>query len=474
MMERTMPSRRSTVLLIALLSSLETLQGSACSSSDDTPGVQHGDASARAAQAEPVVAPKQLPDAAHEQLEKDARALLAAWEAAQDSGDFAAYEHLYASRFTGVKRSGPRTRNFERKGWLKDREHMFKKPMQVDFTLQSLSVQDAAVTVLGTQSFSTAGYADRGQKAFTLAHDGGALRIVREEMLASDLGPAPTISARMVVDVPEGPVLVILGRASEATPGGERVSVHATFPSVLVRTAQVASAPSDANAFLAGDVQLVGPDGVCTTRGRALRIAHVGYAHFGQVAVWRGEAPELPKPSEQELAQQIHDLNPAGFWAVELESRCVKDPLVAVPGKGPITVYTRGEVSKETHDLVLKRFAKLPFVRALPREEREVALGELIPNGFNSGSHQLVSAESASGCSAPVLHALFDMEHGGKLGFAGDQGGLEHVKAVADLDGDGQPELIMRTAIGADTWGIVDPAGTPKLMVSFPYYDCPC
>ena len=460
----------------ALIATLMTglLGAVACGSSEPKPASHATDASTQAPQTAPPGPTKTADDGAAKQQEKEANALLTAWQTAQNNGDFAAYEQLYAARFTGVKRSGPRTRNFERKGWLQDREHMFAKPMKVDFIVQSVSSQGATVTVLGTQSFSTAGYADRGQKAFTLAHEGNSLRIVREEMLASDLGPAPTIPARMVVDIPEGPVLVILGHASEATPGGERISAHATFPAVLLKTAQATAAPSDASAFLAGDVQLVGSDGACTTRGKAVRIAHIGYAHFGQVAAWRGEDSQLPKPSEEELAQQIHDLNPAGFWAVELESRCMKEPLVAVPGAAPITVYQRGEPSKEDHALVRDRFAKLPFVRALPNEERELALGEMIPNRFSSGPHQLVSAESASGCSAPVLHALFDLEHGAKLGFAGDQGGLEHVLGVADLDGDGQPEIIMRTAIGADTWGIVDLGGTPKLKLSFPYFDCPC
>jgi hypothetical protein len=73
-----------------------------------------------------------------------------------------------------------------------------------------------------------------------------------------------------------------------------------------------------------------------------------------------------------------------------------------------------------------------------------------------------------------VVHALFDMEHGGKLGFAGTEGGLEHVEGVADLDGDGLPEVIVRSAIGPDTWGVVDFAGRPKVMLKLPYYDCPC
>jgi hypothetical protein len=268
-------------------------------------------------------------------------------------------------------------------------------------------------------------------------------------------------------------VLVILGRASEATPRGERVSVHPTMPAALVETAPNTSAPSESGAFLAGDVQLVGPTGVCTTKAKAVRIAHVGYAHFGQVSLWRGDDPEVPKPNPGELAQQIYDLNPEGFWAIELASRCVDEPLVAVPGEGPITVYEPSELPVEGSEL-MKRFAKLPFVRTLPAEERDLALSDLTLTRFSAGAHQLVSAESISGCSAPVVHAMFDMERGVKLGFAGDQGGPEHVEAVADLDGDGVPEIITRTAIGADTWAVVDFAGKPKVLLKLPYYDCPC
>ena len=38
----------------------------------------------------------------------DARAVVQRWLEAQNQGDFAAYEKLYAPRFTGVRRSGPR------------------------------------------------------------------------------------------------------------------------------------------------------------------------------------------------------------------------------------------------------------------------------------------------------------------------------------------------------------------------------
>ena len=67
-----------------------------------------------------------------------AQALVRAWLNAQNQGDFAAYSGLYAERMTGIKRSGPRMRQFNRASWLQDRERMFKKAMQV--SVDDLSV----------------------------------------------------------------------------------------------------------------------------------------------------------------------------------------------------------------------------------------------------------------------------------------------------------------------------------------------
>ena len=49
------------------------------------------------------------------------QAVIDAWLAAQNGGDFAAYQALYADKMEGVKRVGPRTWRFDRKGWLADR-----------------------------------------------------------------------------------------------------------------------------------------------------------------------------------------------------------------------------------------------------------------------------------------------------------------------------------------------------------------
>jgi hypothetical protein len=64
-------------------------------------------------------------------LGPEARALVDGWLAAQNQGDFAAYEKLYAKKMTGVRRSRSRAVSLDRAGWMKDRQRMFQKPMKV-------------------------------------------------------------------------------------------------------------------------------------------------------------------------------------------------------------------------------------------------------------------------------------------------------------------------------------------------------
>src|SRR4051812_17999521 len=60
-----------------------------------------------------------------------ARLVIDAWIAAQNSGSFSAYDALYAPRFEGVRRSGSQTARLDRTRWMKERERMFKQKTTV-------------------------------------------------------------------------------------------------------------------------------------------------------------------------------------------------------------------------------------------------------------------------------------------------------------------------------------------------------
>ena len=118
------------------------------------------------------------------------RALLDAWLAAQNGGDFEAYQKLYAASFAGVRRSGKKAVNLDRAGWIADRERMFKSKMEVSAEAVEIEPRTAGALVRFRQTWASGRYKDTGTKELELVREDGALRIAREEMLDSrkDLG----------------------------------------------------------------------------------------------------------------------------------------------------------------------------------------------------------------------------------------------------------------------------------------------
>jgi ketosteroid isomerase-like protein len=133
------------------------------------------------------VAPAPRADAPDQADRKDAEALLAAWLAAQNRGDYPAYQALYADRFTGVRRSGVKIRRFDRAGWMADRTRMFKKPMVVAAEALVVIAHGAQTHLFFTQTFEQGTYKDTGRKWMALERTAGGMRIAREEMLDSTL-----------------------------------------------------------------------------------------------------------------------------------------------------------------------------------------------------------------------------------------------------------------------------------------------
>src|SRR5688572_14715365 len=103
-------------------------------------------------------------DTAQQDLSPQVKTLVADWLKAQNDGSFAAYEKLYAKRFTGVRRSGPRTVKMDRAAWMKDRGRMFQKKMTV--SIDGLKVRSAAslARVTFVQTWESGNYKDTGEK----------------------------------------------------------------------------------------------------------------------------------------------------------------------------------------------------------------------------------------------------------------------------------------------------------------------
>ncbi len=100
------------------------------------------------------------------------KATVEAWAKSQNEGNFEDYKGLYAERFTGVKRVGPKVSQFDRKGWLKDRERMFKKKVTV--TLEDMNVHTVSnsAVVRVTQTWASGTFKDTGPKQLVLVPEG--------------------------------------------------------------------------------------------------------------------------------------------------------------------------------------------------------------------------------------------------------------------------------------------------------------
>ena len=122
---------------------------------------------------------------------RDVEALVARWLAAQNAGDFAAYQALYAEPFTGVRRSGKKTLRFDRAGWLADRKKMFSRPMVVSAGRVTIAPAPDRAHVTFEQTWASGTYRDVGPKVLTVVAVGAELRIGHEELLASRLAPSP-------------------------------------------------------------------------------------------------------------------------------------------------------------------------------------------------------------------------------------------------------------------------------------------
>jgi hypothetical protein len=117
---------------------------------------------------------------------KLAAALVAAWLAAQNAGDFERYQSFYARDFRGVRRSGERVVELDRARWMKERARMFANGFAVRGDDPVIEPRpDGTITVRLHQRWWSDTYMDRGEKQLLLAMEGGQLRIVREEQLSS-------------------------------------------------------------------------------------------------------------------------------------------------------------------------------------------------------------------------------------------------------------------------------------------------
>ena len=444
-------------------------------------GTGSGSGSAGAEEAMPAAVPV---DAAAVQQ------LVDAWLAAQNGGDFAAYQALYADKMEGVKRVGPRTTRFDRAGWVADRERMFKHPMTVAAKDVAIGGSAAAPTVEFVQTFAQGRFSDEGPKRMVLTKTAAGLRITREEMLQSTVGaPAPTGAdpVALVVEVDKKFQVVIATDADDAWASGRITGPFEGFHRYAMRDA--AKAPAAAT-WAGKALTVYAADGTaCPATVGAIRLLGGGTPHFGEVQLWDGDpamSDDGRKWTKGERARAIYAMG--GLYLVgELAITGACKPLFAMDATAKPVVYAVDAADAARDAAAVAAFRKLPAYKTLQQSFTAdyQGQGEWAPTptvtAYVAGDQRyvVVTANEGSGCGDFLgqLAAVFAWEGGQARLASNPDAGFLRIDALVDSDGDGKPELIGAEADFSTVIGHLTPSGAgfaTRSSVTFPFNDCGC
>lgn len=407
-----------------------------------------------------------------------------AWLAAQNGGDFAAYSALYADKMEGVKRVGARTWRFDRKGWLADRQRMFKNKMEVGARDVRIEGTAAAPVVELTQTFKQGKFADEGEKRIVLQKTPAGLRIAREEMLRSVVAGAMAAKAGSQLFLPvtiEAKAYAVLEPQARAEWGdGPLRGPIGGDPFYALRSAGKAPASWKGRELAVYDAT----GKKCAARIGALELAGGGTPHFGAVQEWEGFDGEPPWPQAQR-ARSVYEMGDLKLLGeLIIDGGCA--PVVIVDAASPAKVIGRAPDDPARTKAAIDAFRKLPGYRSLQTDfTADGGSGQWaeVPAvaTFTDGTRTLVvvSAREGHGCGEFYgrLTGIFEETGGALKPLAGTDQSFIDVSAVVDLDGDGKVELLGASDDNGVSAALFEQRGAtfePSLTVEFPYMDCPC
>jgi hypothetical protein len=373
----------------------------------------------------------------------DAHVLLLRWLDAQNAGNFADYQSLYAPSFTGVRRSGPRTASFDRAGWMADRERMFRKPMTVSAEEVRVIADAASARVIFVQRWASGGYSDVGAKELVLWRGPGGFRIAREELFGSATGKSAEVDVeafRRFAFVVDGEV-VISQNPDDGWASGPPVLEKPGADSLLIRTRR----PVDVAKL---------PPTLARLRGMPIRLLNsTGERCQAKVGAFllRGRAISDGGDAEDAWAESAHLL----VAKVDGDWRACAGATWARAADLPAPVVSRAEApSKEIRKLALATFSALP--QSVKIQKKFDAWYPTEHEGSRSPSlrwfdYQKPRAEVRvlhSGAKGPTLVSVSALIDEG----CSDEAATGAVWALWELGGDAaNPRLVLRNAPDGET-----------------------
>ncbi len=348
----------------------------------------------------------------------------------------------------------------------------------------TVSAEDVEITSVGQmavvrmrQTFAQAKFKDTGDKQLVVVSTKDGLRIAREEMLASSLVDRKAeVPPGMVVIHDAAGAWMILGDASDAETTGN--PSHGGGGEGFDYSTHTKLADKHA---LVGDEVTLYPSGT-TCKIADISVMSMLTPHFGTSYEWRGDEDGDGQAESKPLSEREIDAEVAGGGAQHLAadvSGCAggADDVVGMLAPGA----PWREASPSSSAPLFAAFEQLDEWRAIQAEfadsgasgEWTASLDALTEISSFSGpdGRELVavSARAGDGCGEfeGSLVAIFEVKAGKVVRHALAP---EMPEAIVDLDADGEPELVSKTAVYVRDGD----AYTETVTVDLGYRDCPC
>jgi len=347
---------------------------------------------------------------------------------------------------------------------------MFARPMHVEMRDVSISVSGATATAHFIQSFTEGAFHDEGPKEMTIVREESSLRIAREEMLASTLGPSP--GALM-----PGAVMPIVSA------GGQSFAVLATVPDgadwhegaptlleregvVVTRANARGSALPDTLVSLAG--QAVTLDGRCSAQLGSLAVLSRVDVHFSVEQAWSGENEDGTHGTPATRSQIAREAWGEGMLLVAPIASlgaCPSAAYARLASLPPALPFSRSDADAALAARVLTAFRALDAWTSLQSSYAESGGASAhwdesagsgpsvsIWSAPNARRYAVVTADASSGGCADFsasLWSVFDVAADGSLTRVTDASspGYFSPLAATDIDGDGRPELVVEQGV---------------------------
>lgn len=426
--------------------------------------------------------------------QKQVKAVVDTWLAAQNSGNFDQYSGTYATRMTGIKRIGPRTYKYNRAGWVKDRKRMFKKKMKVAINDLKIHATPQSAVVSFTQTWESGSYKDVGPKQLLVVKDGKTLRIAREEMITSKIKNASKAKAlphkqfAFAQSYKKGGVGIVLEHKSKLKAKGK---VQGDSPHSIVYR-DVASIPAETKKLMGKSYAFYGRKGqLCTGTIDGFKLTKDVTLHFSMGQTWEDEKTPMQERLDTTWSYGgAEGTRPSLIATLKTKGDCTGALFARPEGQPKPTYFPQNAKALGTGlaKSVTKALTQSPQFKAVTKEFKDAGMSAqwwdkdlkemMVFSNPNDKNKAIVYFEKHHICDNPEVH-LWQVWEAAKNG---DKITLTNVapKKVSiflpedviavDLNGDKIPELVSNGSVFQQvgtTYQRIDQ------KMSY-YFDCPC